>query len=978
MTYEAAKEYLSRVLPWPEEGEAPSFCNIHWTFQSENFARPGWGGRAVKTVDEAVKALEFALKNNTTKDIYACLSSQAVATPKTTKTGWTYNDPQRAQKNAVALKSLFLDIDCKDEKGYPDQKSAVAALAEFLKASKMPRPTLVVSSGNGLHVYWTLKQPLAPDEWRPRAFALAEATKQLGLKADTQCTIDSARILRVPDTFNRKGKEPKAVRLIGARVPDDYDLDVLDKALAPFKKAISTVLAPRNTKADANDELSAGITTNKAPPADINALGDACPFVKEAIDTGGADFSNPLWNLTTLIGTFCEDGREAAHIMAKGHSDYQQETTDQLYDRKLRTKEEQGLGWPHCSTISGSGCLQCMGCPHKTKGKTPFHFIAPPPPPVPPPNGPKPKDWDLPQGYVRDGDYKINKVLVNQDGTTDLIPVLNYPMRDPWLQRNPWVLNFNTTVGHETVNVDMLWPEVQKQGGSRAILGQYGIALRPGRASLMFEEFMSSWMEKLQSVKNVVVQSSPFGWQVNRQGNIEGFTFQEQWTPTGSKPCSAGDPILASAYTPRGKIEAWKKAAKLVTDQKKPALDAVLASAFGAPLVKFIGQEGVMMSLWSAKSGIGKSTALKTACAVWGDPKKAMAGLSDTSMSVTNKMSQLKALPMYWDELKTEEDTRRFVNLVFQLGSGRDKSRMTSDIKQRDTGSWQTMLISASNESIIDYVVGKTKMSLAGVYRVFEYEISEGISTGLIETADADKIIGKLNDNYGWAGLEYSKWLGENFLQIEADCLQCRKEVDIEANIPNDQRMWSVLITAILMGARYSNQLGLTQIDEVTLKEFMFAKLEDMRRYINKAPNDMTKSDNVENVLAQYLDAMRARHTLWTDTIHLGRGQPQQNAIQIKRDTTRLESVCVHIGIQSRILRISSSSFSEWLGIKGYTRQVFMRALEEQFGGKVIKCKLGGGTQYASFQQYAIEIQLSGTPLDSFLGTEESVEGEGQ
>ena len=971
MTLQHAKEYLSRVLPWPEEGQPSSFVNIHWTFQSDKFDRPGWGGRAVRSVDEAIRALEFALKNQSTKDIYACLSSQALATPKTTKNGWTYNEPQRTQKNAVALKSIFLDIDCKEEKGYPDQKAAIGALASFIAKSKMPRPNLVVSSGNGLHVYWTFVEPLAPEEWKPRAFALAEATKQLGLKADTQCTIDAARILRVPDTFNRKGKEPKAVRLVSVQ-PKDYTIEELDAALAPFMGSRSTVLPARPSLATGvNSALSAGLTTNKVPPAKLEVLADACPFVKEAVETGGEDFANPLWNLTTLIGTFCEDGREAAHHMAGGHPEYSEETTDALYDRKVREKEEKGLGWPKCQSIALAGAAQCAGCPHKNAGKSPFHFATPPAPP-PPPNSPKPKDWDLPQGYVRDSDDRVNKVIVNQDGTTDLIPVLNYPIRDPWLQRNPWVLNFSTTVGPETPNVEMVWTEVQKQGGARASLSSYGIALRPGRASLMFEEFMSSWMEKLQTVKNVVVQSSPFGWQVNRQGNIEGFTFQEQWTPNGAKPCSAGDPILASAYTPRGNLEAWRKAAKLVTDQKKPALDAVLASAFGAPLVKFIGQEGVMMSLWSAKSGIGKTTAMKTACAVWGDPKKAMAGLSDTSMSVTNKMSQLRALPMYWDELKTEEDTRRFVNLVFQLSAGRDKSRMTSDIKQRDTGSWQTMLISASNESIIDYVVGKTKMSLAGVYRVFEYEIPTGIEAGLIETAEADNIIGKLNDNHGWAGLEYSKWLGANFLQVEADCLQCRKDVDIEANIPNDQRMWSVLITATLMGARYANQLGLTEIDEEALKKFMFAKLEDMRRYITKAPNDMTKSDNVENVLAQYLDAMRARHTLWTDAIHLGQGKPQHGTVQIKRDTSRLESVCVHIGLQSGVIRISSSNFSEWLKTKGYTRQVFMRALEEQFGGKTIKGRLGGGTQFATFQQYLIEIQLAGTSLSDFLGEDET------
>lgn len=973
MTLASAKEYLSRVLPWPEEGQPPSYVNIHWTFKSEKFDRPGWGGRAVRTVDEAIKVLEFALKNQTTKDIYACLSSQAMATPKTTKNGWTYNEPQRTQKNAVALKSIFLDIDCKEEKGYPDQKTAIAALASFIAKSKMPRPTMVVSSGNGLHVYWTVEHPLPPDEWKRRAVALAEATKQLGLRADTQCTIDAARILRVPDTFNRKGNEPKAVRLVGSRVPHDYTIEELDAALYPFMAAQTPTLSKPSLATGVNSALSGGLTVNKVPPAKLEVLADACPFVKEAVETGGEDFANPLWNLTTLIGTFCEDGREAAHEMAAGHPDYTEETTDALFDRKAREKEEKGLGWPKCQSIALAGATQCSGCPHKNAGKSPFHFAIPPAPPPPSNNnGPRPKDWDLPQGYVRDSDDRVNKVIVNQDGTTDLVPLLNYPIRDPWLQRNPWVLNFSTTVGPEIVNVELVWTEVQKQGGARAALSPYGVALRPGRASLLFEEFMSSWMEKLQTVKNVVVQSSPFGWQVNRQGNIEGFTFQEQWTPNGAKPCSAGDPILASAYTPHGTLDAWKKAAKLVTDQKKPALDAVIATAFGAPLVKFIGQEGVMMSLWSAKSGIGKTTAMKTACAVWGDPKKAMAGLSDTSMSVTNKMSQLRALPMYWDELKTEEDTKRFVNLVFQLSAGRDKSRMTSDIKQRDTGSWQTMLISASNESIIDYVVGKTKMSLAGVYRVFEYEIPDGIGTGLIETAEADNIIGKLNHNHGWAGLEYSKFLGENFLQVEADCLQCRKDVDIEANIPNDQRMWSVLITATLMGAKYANQLGLTEIDEEALKEFMFAKLEDMRRYITKAPNDMTKSDNVENVLAQYLDAMRARHTLWTNTIKLTKGKPAPGEIQIKRDTSRLEAIHVQIGLDVKLMRISSAHFADWLRTKGYTRHVFMRALEEQFGGELIRATLGSGTQFATCQQYVIEIQLAGTSLSDFLGEDEA------
>ena len=40
------------------------------------------------------------------------------------------------------------------------------------------------------------------------AFALAAETKQHGLKCDTQCMIDTVRVLRIPHTFNCKSDPP--------------------------------------------------------------------------------------------------------------------------------------------------------------------------------------------------------------------------------------------------------------------------------------------------------------------------------------------------------------------------------------------------------------------------------------------------------------------------------------------------------------------------------------------------------------------------------------------------------------------------------------------------------------------------------------------------------------------------------------------------------------------------------------------------
>ena len=970
--FDQAREYLARVLSWPQEGDPPCWINIHWTFLSSNSARPGWGGRACKSLPDAVKAIEFALKGEGTRDIYACMSTQSQAEEVKTIKGWTYQKPLRLQANAVSLKSLFLDIDCKEgPTGYPDQRAATAALVDFLKASKMPRPTLIVGSGGGMHVYWTLSEALSPARWKPLAFALAEATKVCGLKCDTQVTIDSARILRVPDTFNRKLDQPREVKLVGSRLDFDYAVERIEEALSAYLiiKPTDTELPARMPEAPVVDELSANIDSNTIPPVPIDHLAKQCGFIQEALTSGGKDYANPLWNLTTLIATFTEEGGAAAHRMASGHSGYSKETTDALFERKVRDKIEKGLGWPGCRTISATGSIACATCVHFAAGKTPFHFSLPPPPPIAA-GAALPINWDLPAGYIRDGNNNVSKVLVQQDGGHELIPVVNYPLFDPWLQKNPWILNFSTiTHTGNQQQIALPFSETLVQGGPRATLGKQGMATRGGKYAQLLEEFIVSWIEKLQKVKNSVVNSAPFGW-MTEDGDVKGFSFGGSlWTPTGNSPSAVGDPVTASAYSPVGDPSYWREACKLVTSQSRPELNAIIAAAFGAPLVKFTGQLGLYMSAYSSGGGVGKTTALKVAQAVWGDPVRAMQGLDDTPYSVLNKIGQIKSLPLCWDELKTEEDTKRFVNLMFALTGGREKSRLKSDSTQRAGGTWQTLLVSCSNDSIVDYVVNRTKTSNAGLMRAFEYEVKAG-TKGQIDTADADQIIGKMHDNYGHVGLEYAKWLGVNFKQVEIDVVEARKRIGIETKTPNEERMWISLIAVILVGAKYANQLGYADIDEDELKQFMYEALEYNRTNTKAQTNDMNNSTNVENILAQYFSEMRARHTLWVNYIPISRGRPPKQ-IEVKRDASKLESINVHIGIENKILRINSTHFSEWTQQKGLSRQIIVRCLEKQYGCKRVNGIMGSGTQYSSFmKEYMLEIQLAGTPFAAILDGE--------
>ena len=61
-------------------------------------------------------------------------------------------------------------------------------------------------------------------------------------------------------------------------------------------------------------------------------------------------------------------------------------------------------------------------------------------------------------------------------------------------------------------------------------------------------------------------------------------------------------------FVVKGELKPWQDAMKLVYGN--PPLEVVVASAFAAPLVELIGSTSVVLSVYSAASGVGKTTAM--------------------------------------------------------------------------------------------------------------------------------------------------------------------------------------------------------------------------------------------------------------------------------------------------------------------------------------------------------------------------------
>lgn len=1013
-----AAQFLARALPWPVEGGPKFFVNIHYRRPLIKNGKPVmtkaggtamiYPGRACTTVQEAAQVVAWANTFDTVgTDIYVCMSAQSLANAKTNQRGNVYYTAVRDGQNAVLHKSFYVDVDVKPNdlaKGYASTHEAASEFGRIRKAIGLPVPTMVVRSGSGgFHAHWVLSEAIPTTSWEPLAHALVAALGAFGFRGDLGCTIDRVRLLRVPDTKNHKQAalgifNPVTMAAVSG---NEYLLDAIAKPLEPYKgMVVRKFTAPINQLGPAPAafarskvspaDLSAGITSTSATPVPIGDLVKACPWIANTLATGGKANNNALWLASTNIALFTPEGRDAAHWMAQGHPDYQPAATEDLWERQKDTRLQRNMGWPRCQSIAGQGAQQCKTCPHLSQGKSPFNFVAPPAPaavalvqavtndlasPIDP--AAAAALIELPRGYSYGKHGTI--LLTVQDPETGVQSkelLCEFPMLKPWMQDHPATFNFTTyTAGRIGVDgferqIRLPLELVHDKSQLAKTLAQQHVVI-PGHNIPRFCSFMVSWIESLRANRDNVVQSAPFGW-YRHNGKLAGFIYAKNvWSSGIPRPASNPDPVLERQYQPTGELEPWTIAAKMITDQGRPQLEAMLASAFAAPLVALVGQTGLLMSTYSSESGIGKSTTMKIAQAVWGHPKKAVQSLSDTMNSVIKKMGDIKNLPMYWDELKTQVDTTRFVQLAFQLAQGKEKSRMAADTSFREPGTWETMLVSTSNDSLMSHITAATKTTSAGIARIFEFAVPPGVK-GQISGATAQQITAEMDTNYGCAGLAYSKFLGANATRVHVEVDEKLHEIERQYKVTSEERFWLAMVTVIIMGARYANELGLTEFNEPALELFMLDTFKEMRRERENAPVDLNNPMSMLGHLTRFINMKRPHNTVVTNYIHSGVGRPPApglpGSVTMRHDTnSRLDEVQVQFGTDTQTCRFLKAPFCEWLDEQALSRKLVIEHLTNNFNVKEIRGRLASGTPKVTMSELCLEFYYGDPVFKGFI-----------
>lgn len=747
------------------------------------------------------------------------------------------DEENREHSNAKYFRALWMDIDCGEDKGKPndkgkiegyiDQETGLTTALDFFKRFNLPKP-IIVNSGYGLHFYWVLTETIPRNIWKSLSHRLRDIAQGDGLIVDPS-VFEASRVLREPGTYNFKDPDdPKEVTLIstdyeaqsyehwkvliGAPEPEE-ERDFIPRRLSPLMEAMM------------EDRVKRFSTIMMK-----SAKGEGCKQLLYCYENQ-ADINYNLWRSALSIATHCIDRDTAIHKMSKDHPNYSEGETE---------KKAGDIGGPHfCTTFERENPGGCEGCPNQGKFKSPIVLGA---------EIARAEDFDdgdgdkegetntearfppLPDPYFR---AKSGAIYMNVGAEEDPIMIYEYNlyvvkrMHDPFAGETALIHLHLPRDGLKEFTIPLVSVVVKDR--LREELAKHGVAAGEAQIKNLLNYFISS-VKNLQVANKAEIMRTQFGW-VDKDSKI--IIGDREITKDGTfySPPSTTTNTVADLMKPTGSLEKWKEVFNMYS---RPGLEPHAFAAltgFGSLLLKFTGISGAIINVIYPRSGSGKSTTLYMCNSIVGHPKQLASIWKDTYNSKMHRLGVLNNLANTIDEI-TNTSAQEFSDLAYSISQGRGKNRMKASANEErlNLTSWQGITLASANASFYEKL-GLAKDSPDGEsMRLFEYRIGP---TDIISTAEGKQMFDhQLFENYGHAGEIYAQWLVNNLEEAIATLRQVQAKIDAEVQFTSRERFWSAIAACNITGGLIAKKLGLHDYDMKAVYEWLKNMLNSMREEI--------------------------------------------------------------------------------------------------------------------------------------------------
>ena len=538
---------------------------------------------------------------------------------------------------------------------------------------------------------------------------------------------------------------------------------------------------------------------------------------------------------------------------------------------------------------------------------------------------------------------------------------------------------------------DFVVDDMYKSGLAPArILTQYGISVEPDNMDQMIK-FMKTYIAKVQNELTPSFVRDHYGWyevqDLNGEHHSEFVIGAQTYTASGVKVTyldSRAQAMAEHKMTVAGTLDEWKKIPRLYRELDQKSAQLLMCASFGSVFMPLgIGTAtNVMYNFYDTVGGKGKSSLLSALASVWGDPSSLPLSRTDTISAKYQQYSVYHNLPILIDEI-TGMKADDMANMLYDLVNGREKNRSNrSGTELQRGGSWQTITVSTSNQSVYEMLKSFREQTLATSMRVIEMRCDFKDYTGNAEvTHKIDSVMTAVHGNYGLAGREFIQYIishpevGKYVTDSVASFSQKYRR-------NNDERFWITGLGVALAAGRLAVQMGLLDYDIDTLEDWIGkVLLPDMRSSVKDSRQSPVSimadfvTDNINNTLAVQSHTRQAPEPVLT-------GMPDPYVVIEPRGSLQIRRE-----LDTNTVIFKRSALARWAESHGISAATLLDDLRQYPNADIsdVRQDLGQGVlRYSSARQRCISVRLDAlssrmpTPNEQKYNAPDMAEGEGE
>lgn len=310
-------------------------------------------------------------------------------------------------------------------------------------------------------------------------------------------------------------------------------------------------------------------------------------------------------------------------------------------------------------------------------------------------------------------------------------------------------------------------------------LSKLGVAVTSENAKLLVK-YLSDVENLNEDDIPVQMSSSKLGW------------IGDGFIPYDSDIVFDGDIQFRQVFDsigPHGNKNTWMEYVRGLRKSGRIEIKFLLAASFASVLVGKIGALPFIVDLWGETEG-GKTVALMLAASVWANPadNQYIGDFKTTDVALETKNNLLNNLPLMLDDSSKVSARIRdnFEGVVYDLCSGKGKSRSNKELGIRRENNWKNVMICNGERPLSSYV------SQGGaINRILEVEAKDHIFS------DPQEAVEVFRKNYGHAGRQFVKIIKEMGVdEIRRMQQEIQKEVYKEDKMQKQSISLSIVLTA--------------------------------------------------------------------------------------------------------------------------------------------------------------------------------------